>query len=172
VVSSEIEHPAVLECLKQLAKQGLLRYTLVPVSREGLVVAADVEAALTPDTVLVSIMHSNNETGAVQPVAEVAAAARARRVAVHTDAAQSLGKVQARRRACVRGWRGAVRTARRAAAGLPQRVQRLPAWRAWSCLAGATAGAPRARQRANSPVLPWLLLWACRWTSRRWGWTC
>lgn len=94
VVTSQIEHPAVLACLQSLSKQGFLSYTAVPVDHQGLVSVSDVEAALTPSTVLVTIMHSNNEVGALQPVAAIAAAAHARGVPlVHTDAAQSLGKV-------------------------------------------------------------------------------
>lgn len=80
--------------------QGLLDYTLVPVDPQGLVSPADVAAAITPATCLVSTMHSNNEVGSIQPVAaiaraahEAAAARGAPRLLVHSDAAQSLGKV-------------------------------------------------------------------------------
>eukprot|EP00887_Chlorella_sp_A99_P007572 scaffold28.g7572.t1 len=93
IVTSAIEHSAVLELLAALSQQGLLSYTAVGVVAEGLVNPEDVAAAITPETVLVSIMHSNNEVGSVQPVAEVAVLARARGVLVHSDAAQSLGKV-------------------------------------------------------------------------------
>ncbi|EFN56195.1 hypothetical protein CHLNCDRAFT_144931 [Chlorella variabilis] len=93
VVSSRIEHPAVIECLAMLAAQGLLEYTLVPVSCEGLVRVADVEAAMTPHTCLLTFMHSNNEVGSIQPVAQLAALARRAGALMHCDAAQSLGKV-------------------------------------------------------------------------------
>jgi cysteine desulfurase len=65
----------------------------VPVSEEGVVAAGDVEAALTDRTVLVTVMHSNNEVGAIQPVPAIAQACRPRGILVHTDAAQSVGKV-------------------------------------------------------------------------------
>ncbi|KAL4448398.1 hypothetical protein ABPG75_005617 [Micractinium tetrahymenae] len=93
VVSSCIEHPAVVETLASLAAQGLLTHTAVPVNEEGLVSPADVAAAIRPETVLVTVMHSNNEVGSVQPIAELAALARERGVLMHSDAAQSLGKV-------------------------------------------------------------------------------
>jgi cysteine desulfurase len=66
VVASVIEHPAVLQYLSHLQGQGICSYALVPVNREGVVSAADVAAAVTPDTVLVTIMHSNNEVGSLQ----------------------------------------------------------------------------------------------------------
>jgi len=75
--------------------QGLLSYTLVPVDAEGCVSAAAVGSALCPgETAVVSLMHANNETGAIQPVAEAAAAARAAGALVHCDAAQSIGKAR------------------------------------------------------------------------------
>lgn len=94
VVSSKIEHPAIIECLRALSSQGRLTYTLVPVSEEGLVSPAAVEAAITPHTVLVTVMHSNNEVGSIQPIKEIAAVSRRHGVLVHTDAAQSIGKVE------------------------------------------------------------------------------
>ena len=76
--------------------QGLLSYTLVPVDAEGCVSAEAVAAALRPgSTAMVSLMHANNETGALQPVAEAAAAAHAAGALVHCDAAQSIGKARA-----------------------------------------------------------------------------
>ena len=93
VVTTAIEHPAVLECLDSFAAQGLLTYTAVPVNGEGLVSPAAVEAAFTDRTVLLTVMHSNNEVGSLQPVAELAALARRRGALVHCDAAQSIGKV-------------------------------------------------------------------------------
>lgn len=96
--------PGICPC----AAQGLLTYTLVPVNREGLVSVEDVAAALTPHTVLISLMHSNNEVGSIQPVAQVAALAAQRGVLLHSDAAQSLGKVPVSApfsRSEPRGWR-------------------------------------------------------------------
>ncbi|KAF6265975.1 pyridoxal phosphate-dependent transferase [Scenedesmus sp. NREL 46B-D3] len=95
VVTSQMEHPAVTACLRSMADMGLCTYTAVPVDSQGLVSAADVVAALTPSTVLVSVMHSNNEVGALQPVAAIAAAVRqaAPSCLIHSDAAQSMGKV-------------------------------------------------------------------------------
>jgi cysteine desulfurase/selenocysteine lyase len=93
VVTTAIEHPAVLECLESFAAQGLLSYTAVPVDGEGLVSPADVEAAFTDSSVLLTVMHSNNEVGSIQPIAELAAIARRRGALVHCDAAQSIGKV-------------------------------------------------------------------------------
>lgn len=93
VVTTNIEHPAVIECLVALAAEGRLTYTEVPVDTEGLVTAEAVAAAMTGETVLVTVMHSNNEIGALLPVAAIAAACKAPGVVVHTDAAQSVGKV-------------------------------------------------------------------------------
>ncbi len=95
VVISAIEHPAVDKCVAALEATGRLTATRVAVDAEGLVDAADVAAAVTERTILVSVMHSNNEVGSVQPIARIAAAARAAcpGVLVHTDAAQSVGKV-------------------------------------------------------------------------------
>lgn len=100
VISSTIEHPAVLEYLKFAQKQSWLVYNLVPVNTQGLIDPADVAAALRPTTKLVSIMHANNEMGAVQDLAgivhTVKAACAARKQAAplfHSDAAQSFGKM-------------------------------------------------------------------------------
>ncbi|WIA11892.1 hypothetical protein OEZ85_011977 [Tetradesmus obliquus] len=95
VVTSQIEHPAVTACLRSMAEHGLCTFTAVPVDSQGLISVTDVVSALTPNTVLVSIMHSNNEVGSLQPVAAIAAAVRqaAPGCLVHSDAAQSMGKV-------------------------------------------------------------------------------
>uniref|UniRef100_A0A7S3VH55 Aminotransferase class V domain-containing protein n=1 Tax=Dunaliella tertiolecta TaxID=3047 RepID=A0A7S3VH55_DUNTE len=96
VVTSAIEHPAVAAHLAHLAHQKLVTYTEVPVDGDGLVGAEDVLAAITPDTVLVSIMHSNNEIGSIQKIRHIASSVRESfpHVLVHTDAAQSVGKVE------------------------------------------------------------------------------
>jgi cysteine desulfurase len=93
MVTSAVEHPAVLETALSLEIEGLVRLTVVGVDRQGRVDPADVAAALRDDTVLVSLMLANNEVGTLQPVAEVAAICRRRGVLVHTDAAQAIGKI-------------------------------------------------------------------------------
>lgn len=92
IITSAIEHPAVLEVTSWLSKQGF-EITLLPVAGNGQVLASDFEKAIRPDTILASVMHSNNETGILQPVKELAAIARSRGIAFHTDAAQSIAKV-------------------------------------------------------------------------------
>jgi len=93
VVTSTVEHAAVARTLEQLAAAGRISLTHVAAGRDGVVRAADVVAALRPDTRLVSLVLACNETGALEPVAEVAAACRARGVLVHTDAVQAVGRV-------------------------------------------------------------------------------
>ena len=96
VVSSSIEHVAVLACLRELAARGHCDVTLVPPGADGVVPASAILAAVTPATVLVSLQLSNNETGAVQPVAAVAAALRALPTPpplLHSDASQAAGKL-------------------------------------------------------------------------------
>ncbi|MDE2248356.1 MAG: cysteine desulfurase [Xanthomonadaceae bacterium] len=92
VVISAIEHPSVSEPVHRLQELGW-SVTVVPVDEYGRVAARDIAAALRADTGLVSVMHANNEVGTVQPIAEIAALVRARGVLMHTDAAQSAGKV-------------------------------------------------------------------------------
>jgi len=92
-ITSRIEHPAVLEPCKHLERFGY-RVTYLPVDRFGIVNPSDLEKAITPDTALVTIMHSNNEVGTIQEIAELARIAAARGVLFHTDAAQSVGKVR------------------------------------------------------------------------------
>jgi len=91
IISSRIEHPSVVNPLKYLEKQGY-GITLVGTDRNGEVQAEEVLKELRPDTILVTIMHSNNETGVMQPVKEIAALLKGRGIALHTDAAQSAGK--------------------------------------------------------------------------------
>ena len=92
VVTSAVEHPATLAPLRFLERLGA-KVTVLPVDRHGLVDPEAVRRALTPRTVLVTIMHANNEVGTIEPIAEIAAIARERGVLVHTDAAQSVGKI-------------------------------------------------------------------------------
>jgi cysteine desulfurase len=95
IISSTIEHPAVREPLRALEHQGY-RVTTVPVDEDGRVDPAQVAAALTAETILISIMHANNEVGTIQDLRVIADLAHARDVLVHTDAAQSVGKVPVR----------------------------------------------------------------------------
>jgi cysteine desulfurase len=92
VITSAIEHPAILEVCEWLQAQGV-RVTLLGVDQYGRVDPGDLERAIGPDTLLVSIMHANNEVGTIQPIAELARIAHRHGVPMHTDAAQSLGKI-------------------------------------------------------------------------------
>jgi cysteine desulfurase len=92
LIATSIEHEAVIVTFKALAKRGW-RTTLLPVGASGIVEPAALEAALTDDTALVSVMHANNEIGTVQPIAELARMAHARGALFHTDAVQSAGKI-------------------------------------------------------------------------------
>ena len=95
IVTTAVEHPAVLEPCRFVESLGA-RVTVVPVDRHGLVDPDDVRRAIAPDTALVSVMHANNEVGTIEAVAEIARIARERGVLVHTDAAQSAGKIPVR----------------------------------------------------------------------------
>ena len=92
IVTTGIEHEAVLTTLKALERQGC-PVTVLPVGESGVLVPEVLEAALTPDTGLVSVMFANNEVGTIQPIAELAAIARRHRALFHTDAVQAAGKI-------------------------------------------------------------------------------
>jgi cysteine desulfurase NifS/selenium donor protein len=92
IITSSIEHPAVTEVCKYLEKQGF-RITWLPVDDTGMVSPDDLEKAITNETILVSVMHANNEVGTIQPVAKLARIAHERGILFHTDAAQSAGKI-------------------------------------------------------------------------------
>lgn len=92
IVISAVEHPAVMAPAMQLRAQGW-DVTVLPVDALGRVSAEQVAQVLRDDTALVSIMHANNEVGTLQPIPEIAAATRQRGIPLHTDAAQSAGKV-------------------------------------------------------------------------------
>jgi cysteine desulfurase len=94
-VTTTVEHPATVEPARFLERLGA-RVTFVPVDRTGRVDPDDVRRAITPRTVLVSVMHANNEVGTIEPIAEIAAIAREHGVLMHTDAAQSVGKIPTR----------------------------------------------------------------------------
>ena len=92
IIISTIEHPATVQPSEFLKRFGCA-ITAVPADRSGLIDPDSIRKTITPDTVLVSIMHSNNEVGTLEPIRDIAAIARERGILMHTDAAQSLGKV-------------------------------------------------------------------------------
>ncbi len=96
IITQVTEHPAVLKTCNALERLHGLRVTYLPVDAYGRVSPADVEAAIDGQTILVTIMHANNETGTLQPIAEIAEIAHRHGVLVHTDASQSVGKIPTR----------------------------------------------------------------------------
>jgi cysteine desulfurase len=92
LIASAIEHEAVLNTFKALARRGW-KTTLLPVDQSGILSPDQLKAAITDDTALVSVMHANNEIGTIQPIAELAAIAHERGALMHTDAVQSAGKI-------------------------------------------------------------------------------
>src|SRR5213079_406548 len=92
IITSQIEHHAVLHTCKDLEKQGY-EVTWLPVSRDGLVDLDDVRKALRPDTILITIMHANNEIGTVQPIEEIGKIAEESDIYFHSDGVQSTGKI-------------------------------------------------------------------------------
>ncbi len=95
VITTAIEHPAVLNACRHLEKNGF-RVTFVPVDRQGITDLDALEKAVTKETILISVMHANNEIGTIQPLKEVGEIARKHDVVFHTDAVQSFGKMDAR----------------------------------------------------------------------------
>jgi cysteine desulfurase len=95
LITSSIEHPAILEVCRFMEGHGF-SITILPVDTDGLVSLSDVAAAIRPDTIMISIMHANNEVGTIQPIAEIASLARRYGILMHTDAAQSVGKIPTR----------------------------------------------------------------------------
>jgi cysteine desulfurase len=94
IITSEVEHPAVTEVCKYLTTLGY-EITYLPVDAFGMVNPADVENTVRPNTALITIMHANNEVGTIQPIREIAAIAKKNRITFHTDASQSVGKIEA-----------------------------------------------------------------------------
>jgi cysteine desulfurase len=92
IITSAVEHPSVTGPAGFLKQQGF-DITTVPVDRDGRVDPLDIKNAIRPDTLLISIMLANNETGTIQPIAEIGAIAREHHVLMHTDAAQAIGKM-------------------------------------------------------------------------------
>jgi cysteine desulfurase len=92
IITTSVEHPAILETCRKLEKEGFA-VTYLPVTGEGLVEIAALEAAIRPDTILISVMHANNEVGTIQPLEEIGQLAAERDICLHTDAVQSVGKI-------------------------------------------------------------------------------
>jgi cysteine desulfurase len=96
IITQVTEHPAVLNACRALERLHGFQVTYLPVDEYGRVNPADVQASITPQTVLLTIMHANNETGTLQPIAELAEIAHRSGVLFHTDASQSVGKIPTR----------------------------------------------------------------------------
>lgn len=92
IITSRIEHPAVLLTCKALESGGA-EVTYIPVDSSGRIDPQDVKSAIRETTILISVMHANNETGVIQPIEEISAIARERGIVMHTDAVQSVGKM-------------------------------------------------------------------------------
>lgn len=93
IITTAIEHPAVLEVCRSLAEEGFT-LSVLPVDNDGLVFPAALQAAIQPETILVSVMHANNEVGTIQPVRELVDIAHRAGAIFHCDAAQSVGKIR------------------------------------------------------------------------------
>ncbi len=92
IITTKIEHPAILQTCRWLEQKGY-EITYLDVDRDGLVHVEDVESALRPDTILISIMFANNEIGTIEPIAEIGSLAHRHRVLFHTDAVQAFGQI-------------------------------------------------------------------------------
>jgi cysteine desulfurase len=93
IVTSQTEHPAVLKTCRYLQERLGYRVTYLPVDKFGIISTEDLEKAITDETVLVTIMHANNETGTIQPIEKIGEILEDRGIHFHTDAAQSCGKI-------------------------------------------------------------------------------
>jgi cysteine desulfurase len=96
IITTAVEHHAVLHACESLKHHEGFDLTILPVDSAGRVHPEDLDSAMRPDTILVSVMHANNETGTIQPIEELGAICRARRICFHTDAIQSFGKLPVR----------------------------------------------------------------------------
>ena len=92
IITTQIEHPSVLESCKFLSSKGF-EIIYLPVNESGLIDIHDVEKAIKPSTILITIMHSNNETGSIQPIEKISELAKKHNIIFHTDAVQSAGKI-------------------------------------------------------------------------------
>lgn len=93
IITTKVEHPAVLNTCKHLQKEGF-EVTYLDVDKDGLISLDELRAAITPKTILISVMYANNETGVIFPIKEIGEIAKERKVAFHTDAVQAAGKVK------------------------------------------------------------------------------
>ncbi len=92
IIVSSIEHPSVIEVVKYLEKDGFT-ITYLPVNGNGIILLEELEKSITPGTILISVMHANNEVGTIQPIQAIVEIAGKYKITVHTDAAQSIGKI-------------------------------------------------------------------------------
>ncbi|MGC8961978.1 MAG: cysteine desulfurase family protein, partial [Candidatus Bathyarchaeia archaeon] len=92
LITSTIEHPAVLESFKALQEEGF-KVSYIPVDRNGIIDVGRLEEEVRPDTILISVMHANNEVGTIQPIEEIGEIAEENGVYLHTDAVQTMGKL-------------------------------------------------------------------------------
>ena len=93
IITSAIEHPAVTDVCRFLSSQGF-EITWLPVDKYGRIDPEQVKKAIRPDTILITIMHANNEVGTIQPIREIGSIARQKNIVFHTDASQSVGKIE------------------------------------------------------------------------------
>ncbi len=92
IITTSIEHPAVSEVCKYLETEGF-EVTYLPVDHTGRVQLSDIEVAIRPETILISVMYANNEVGTLQPISEISSLAKKHGIAVHSDCAQAVGKI-------------------------------------------------------------------------------
>ncbi len=92
IITSAIEHPAVFEVCRYLEKNGF-EISSIPVDEDGIISLEELKTAIRPETILISVMHANNEVGTIQPLKEISELARRHSIIFHSDAAQSLGKI-------------------------------------------------------------------------------
>ncbi len=93
IITSQVEHKSVMDTCKYLESTGF-QVTYLPVNEEGLINIDDLKKAVTPKTILISIMHANNEIGVIQPISEIGKLAKKRNIFFHSDVVQSFGKIQ------------------------------------------------------------------------------
>lgn len=93
IITSAIEHPGTKNTCEDLEKEGF-EITYIPVDKNGVVIVEELKKAIRRDTILVTIMHANNETGVVQPIEEIAKLTKANKIVFHTDAVQTVGKIE------------------------------------------------------------------------------
>jgi cysteine desulfurase len=92
IITTSVEHPAILETCRKMEAQGF-EVTYLPVTKEGLVDLGNLESAIRKDTILISVMHANNEIGTIQPLEEIGKIAKEKDIYFHTDAVQTAGKI-------------------------------------------------------------------------------